>query len=292
MDYRILGPLEVGLDGSPSTVKGRKPRALLALLLLHRNEVVPAERLIDDLWGENPPATAGNTLQVYVSQLRKLIDGGLVREGPGYSLQVAPDGLDAERFERLAGEAASALDRRAYAEASKLLDEAFALWRGSPLVDVQYESFAQAEITRLGELRLAALEARIEAELGLGRHDQVVGEVEALVAENPLRERLRGQLMLALYRSGRQADALEAYQEARHVLLDELGLEPGPELRELEQAILRQEEALAPRPLPDSNVPTPVSTLVGRERELEEICSTLRSGEKRLLIAAPVRGDA
>ena len=137
MDYRILGPLEVGLDGSPFTVKGRKPRALLALLLLHRNEVVPAERLIDDLWGENPPATAGNTLQVYVSQLRKLIDAGLVREGPGYSLRVEPDGLDAERFERLAGEAASALDRRAYAEASKLLDEAFALWRGSPLVDVQ-----------------------------------------------------------------------------------------------------------------------------------------------------------
>ena len=283
MDYRILGSLEVGPDGSQITVKGRKPRALLALLLLHRNEVVPAERLIDDLWGEDPPATAANTLQVYVSQLRKLVDGGLVREGPGYSLQVEPDQLDAERFEHLVGEAASALGRRAYVEASELLVEALALWRGPALVDVQYESFAQAEITRLEELRLAAIEGRIEAELGLGHHDQVVGELEALVAENPLRERLRGQLMLALYRAGRQADALEAYQEARRVLLDELGLEPGPELRELEQAILRQEEALSPRPLPDSNVPTPVSTLVGRDRELAEICSTLRGGETRLL---------
>jgi predicted ATPase/DNA-binding SARP family transcriptional activator len=283
MDYRILGPLEVGLDGSAFTVKGRKPRALLALLLLHRNEVVPAERLIDDLWGENAPATAANSLQVYVSQVRKLVEGELVREGRGYRLQVEPDRLDAERFERLSAEAASALGRRAYAEASELWLEALALWRGPPLVDVQYEAFAQAEIARLGELRLAAIEGRIEAELGLGRHDQVVGELEALVAENPLRERLRGQLMLALYRAGRQADALEAYQEARRVLLDDLGLEPGPELRELEQAILRQEEALSPRPLPESNIPTPVSTLVGRDRELEEICSTLRSGERRLL---------
>ncbi|HMI99837.1 MAG TPA: BTAD domain-containing putative transcriptional regulator [Gaiellaceae bacterium] len=283
MNYRILGPLELGHDGSPSFVKGRKPRALLALLLLHRNEVVPAERLIDDLWGENAPATASNTLQVYVSQLRKLVEDGLVREGPGYRLRVEPDQLDAERFERLADEGAAALDRRAYAEASALLVEGLALWRGPALVDVHYESFAQVEITRLEELKLAALEGRIEAELGLGHHGQVVGELEALVAENPLRERLRGQLMLALYRAGRQADALEAYTEARRVLIDDLGLEPGPELRDLEQAILRQEEALAPRPLPESNVPTPVSTLVGRERELEEICSTLRGGQVRLL---------
>ncbi len=283
MEYRILGPLEIGLNGSSFTIKGRKPRALLALLLLHRNEVVPAERLIDDLWGENPPATAANTLQVYVSQLRKVVEDELVRDGPGYSLQVEPDGLDAERFERLAGEAASALGRGAYVDASDLLVEALALWRGPPLVDVHYESFAQAEITRLEELRLAALEGRLEADLGLGRHSQVVGELEALVAENPLRERLRGQLMLALYRMGRQADALEAYKDARHVLLDELGLEPGPELRELEQAILRQEESLSPRPLPEGNVPTPVSTLVGRDRELDQICTTLRGGETRLL---------
>ena len=283
MEYRILGPLEVGPDGSVPAFKGRKPRALLALLLLHGNEVIPAERLIDDLWGENPPATAANTLQVYVSQLRKLVGDDLVRDGTGYSLQVAPDALDAERFERLTGEAASALGRQDYAEASELLVEALALWRGPALVDVHYESFAQGEITRLEELRLAALESRLEADLGLSRHDQVVGELEALVAEHPLRERLRGQLMLALYRMGRQADALEAYQDARRVLLDELGLEPGPELRELEQAILRQEESLSPRPLPESNVPSPISTLVGRDLELEEICSTLRGGEVRLL---------
>ena len=137
--------------------------------------------------------------------------------------------------------------------------------------DLRYDSFAQGEIARLEELRLAAVEDRIEAELGLGRHDQLIGELEALVAEQPTRERLRGFLMLALYRAGRQADALEAYREAREVLLDELGLEPGPELRELEQAILRQDEALSRRPLPQSNVPVPVSTLVGRQRELEEI---------------------
>src|SRR6186997_1253879 len=244
MEYRILGPLEIGLNGSSFTIKGRKPRALLALLLLHRNEVVPAERLIDDLWGENPPATAANTLQVYVSQLRKLVEGELVRDGPGYSLQVEPDGLDAERFERLAGEAASALGRGNYVEASELLVEALALWRGPPLVDVHYESFAQAEITWLEELRLAALEGRLEADLGLGRHDQVIGELETLVAENPLRERLRGQLMLALYRSGRQAEALKAFRQARETLVEELGIEPSPDLQRLEQSILRQDEEL------------------------------------------------
>ena len=136
MEYRILGPLEIGLNGSSFTIKGRKPRALLALLLLHRNEVVPAERLIDDLWGENPPATAANTLQVYVSQLRKVVEDRAGQGWPGYSLQVEPDGLDAERFERLAGEGASALGRRAYVEAAELLVEALALWRGPPLADV------------------------------------------------------------------------------------------------------------------------------------------------------------
>src|SRR5437870_6105982 len=175
MEYRILGPVEVGLDGPPFTVKGRKPRALLALLLLHRNETVPTEQLIDDLWGEKAPATAANTLQVYVSQLRKLVADALVTEGPGYLLRVEPDELDAERFERLAHEAATALGRRSYGEASELLHEALALWRGPVLTDVRYESFAQPEIARLEELRLAAIEDRLEAELGLGRHDQKIG---------------------------------------------------------------------------------------------------------------------
>ena len=283
MEFRILGPLEVGLGGPPFTVKGRKPRALLALLLLRPNETIPPERLIDDLWGEEPPATAGNTLQVYVSQLRKLVEDRLARQGGGYLIRVEPGELDAEVFERLATEGSSALGRRSYAEAAELLAEALALWRGPALADVRYETFAQAEIGRLEELRLVATEDRVEAELGLGRQERLVGELEALVAEHPLRERLRGLLMLALYRSGRQADALDAYRAAREALVDELGLEPGPELRELEQAILRQDESLSRRPLPESNVPVPVSTLLGRDAALAEICSILRSGEARLL---------
>ena len=283
MEFRILGPLEVGLEGPPFAAKGRKPRALLALLLLHRNKTVPAERLIDDLWGESPPATAANTLQVYVSQLRKLVEDRLVREGPGYRLHVEPGELDAERFEGLAGEGASALASRSYAKASERLLEALGLWRGPALVDVQREPFAQPEITRLEELRLVAIEDRLQAELGLGRDHELVPELEALVSEYPVRERLSGLLMLALYRAGRQADALDAYREARRVLVDDLGLEPGRELRELEQAILRQDESLARRAMPESNVPAPVSSLVGRGRELEEICGTLKSDDVRLL---------
>jgi len=283
MEFRILGPLEVGLDGPPFAAKGRKPRALLALLLLHRNKTVPAERLIDDLWGESPPATAANTLQVYVSQLRKLVEDRLVREDPGYRLHVEPGELDAERFEGLAGEGASALASRSYAKASERLLEALGLWRGPALVDVQREPFAQPEITRLEELRLVAIEDRLQAELGLGRDHELVPELEALVSEYPVRERLSGLLMLALYRAGRQADALDAYREARRVLVDDLGLEPGRELRELEQAILRQDESLARRAMPESNVPAPVSSLVGRGRELEEICGALKSDDVRLL---------
>ena len=284
MEFRILGPVEVGLGGPPFAVKGRKPRALLALLLLRPNELIPPERLIDDLWGEEPPATAGNTLQVYVSQLRKLVSDRLVRERSGYMLRVEPGELDAEVFERLAGEGSAALGRRSYGEAAEQLAEALGLWRGQALADVRYESFAQAEIARLEELRLVATEDRVEAELGLGRQDRLVGELEALVAEHPLRERLRGLLMLALYRSGRQADALDAYRAAREALVEELGLDPGPELRDLEQAILRQDESLSRRPLPESNVPVPVSTLVGRDAELAEIRSLLGDGgEARLL---------
>ena len=287
MKFRILGPVEVELDGPLVSTKGRKPRALLGLLLLHRNEPVAPEQLIDDLWGESAPATAANTLQVYVSQVRKIVSDRLRTEGGAYRLRVEPDELDAERFERLAGEGATALGRKAYGEASELLGEALALWRGPALADLRYESFAQAEIARLEELRLVAVEDRIEAELGLGRHDQLVGELESLVAEHPVRERLRGLLMLALYRAGRQADALEAYRQARETLLDELGLEPGPALRELEQAILRQDEALSRRPLPKSNVPVPVSSLVGRQRELDEITSVLHGDSRVLTLTGP-----
>jgi predicted ATPase/DNA-binding SARP family transcriptional activator len=287
LEYRILGPIEVELDGPPLSVKGQKPRALLALLLLRRNEPVPAEMLIEDLWGDKAPATAANTLQVYVSQLRKIVADRLTREGAAYRLRVEPAELDAERFEQLAEEGDAALRRRSYRESAELLGRALALWRGPALADLRYDSFAQGEIARLEELRLAANENRIEAELGLGRHDQAIGELEALIAEQPSRERLRGLLMLALYRAGRQADALEAYRQARQTLLDELGLEPGPELRELEQAILRQDDALSRRPLPQSNVPVPASSLVGRRRELDEITSALRGDRRVLTLTGP-----
>ena len=168
-----------------------------------------------------------------------------------------------------------------------MLAEALALWRGPALADMRYDAFAQGEIGRLEELRLAAVEDRIEADLGLGRHDQLVGELESLVAEHPTRERLRGLQMLALYRAGRQADALDAYRQAREALLEELGLEPGPELKDLEQAILRQDEALSRRPLPESNVPVPASSLVGRQRELDEITTALRDGTRVLTLTGP-----
>src|SRR6266508_618010 len=248
MDYRILGPLEAEREDRPLAVTGRKPRALLALLLLHPNETVPTDRLIDDLWGERPPATAANTLQVYVSKLRKLLADRLVTEGAGYALRVEPDELDAARFERIAEQGRAALTQRSYGEAAERLHEALALWRGPALADLRYEPFAQAEITRLEELRLAAVEDRIEAELFLGRHDQLVAD-----------------------------------RVARDVLVGQRGREPGPELRELEQAILRQDESLARRPLPASNLPVPASTLVGRARELGEICDRLRRGEVRLV---------
>ncbi|MEP6909195.1 MAG: BTAD domain-containing putative transcriptional regulator [Actinomycetota bacterium] len=285
MDYRILGPLEVALDGDGHTAefKGRKPRTLLVLLLLHANENVSAEQLVDDLWGEKAPATAANTLQVYVSQLRKLVGDRLSTAGSGYSLRVEADELDVALFERLADEAAEAFARNAHGEAHELADRALALWRGQALADVQYEPFARPEILRLDELRLATVENRIEAALNLGRHDQAIGELEGLVVEHPARERFRALLMLALYRAGRQADALETYREARRYLLDELGLEPGPELRDLEQAILRQDEGLTSRPLPEGNVPIPISTRVGRDRELEEVSGALRAGNTRLL---------
>ena len=194
---------------------------------------------------------------MYVSQVRKIVADRLKTEGGAYRLRVEPDELDAERFERLAGEGAMALGKKSYGEAAELLIEALALWRGPALADLRYDSFAQGEIARLEELRIAALEDRIEAELGLGRQEQLIGELEALVAEHPLRERVRALLMLALYRAGRQAEALEAYRQARETLLEELGLEPGPELRDLEQAILRQDETLSRRPPPESNIPVP-----------------------------------
>lgn len=253
MEFRILGPLEVWSDERRVSLGGSKQRMLLALLLLHRNEVVSIDRLVEELWAGRPPATAVKIVQVYVSQLRKALGGRrssrdaedvLVTRAPGYLLRVGPQELDADRFERLVEEGRRVLGAGSPRLATRTLLEALALWRGPALADFAYESFAQLEIGRLEELHLSALATRIDADLELGRHEELVGELEALVAENPLRERLRGQLMLALYRSGRQADALEVYRQTRGLLHGELGLDPGRALQSLERSILLQDPAL------------------------------------------------
>jgi DNA-binding SARP family transcriptional activator len=252
MEFRILGPLEVWNEGGEVALGGPKPRALLAVLLVHPNEVVPADRLIDELWGEDSPERAAAALRVNVSRLRKALpEDVLTTRSPGYIVRVEPDELDLHRFERLVDEGRSLLARGLAADASKRVREALLLWRGPALADFAYETFAQTAITRLEEIRLAAVELRVAADLALGRHDELVGELESLVGEQPLRERLRLYLMTALYRSGRQAEALDAYQDARRALVDELGIDPSPALQELEQAILRQDPSLdveAPRP--------------------------------------------
>ena len=239
MQFRILGPLEVA-DGDRLIPLAGAQRSVLALLLLSANEVVSADRLISELWGDEAPESGRTALQVRVSQLRKALggDGGrIATRAPGYLVRVDRDELDLYCFERLVSEADGAEPARAAAK----LREALGLWRGAPLVDLSYASFAQAAIRRLEELRLAALEKRIAAELELGRHAELVGELEMLVEEYPLREHLHAQLMVALYRCGRQGDALAAYQNARRVLVEQLAVEPSAPLRQLQQAILRQE---------------------------------------------------
>jgi DNA-binding SARP family transcriptional activator len=233
MDYGILGPLEVRLaDGRLLDLGGQKQRTLLGLLLLQANEVVSSERLIDALWEGTPPETAQKALQVHVSQLRKLLGKArLETRPPGYLLRVEPDELDVGRFVEL--------------QQQGRLRDALALWRGPPLAEFAFQRFAQIEIERLDELRLACLEERIEGDLAAGLDADLVGELNVLVREHPLREHLRCQLMLALYRSGRQAEALETYQAARRELVDELGIEPGRPLRALHQAILNQRNRCA-----------------------------------------------
>ena len=225
---------------------GPKQRALLALLVLQRGKAVSRDRLIDALWGETPPRAAKKTVQVYVSRLRKTLGDGLLQtRAGGYALALTPDQLDSDRFEQMLKEGRELLASGDPERASATLREALSLWRGAPLADLTYEAFAASEIRRLEDSRIAALEDRIKADLQLGREAELEPELEALVREHPLRERLRAQLMLALYRSGRQVEALTAYQELRRARVDELGLEPSPALQELEQAMLRQDPALA-----------------------------------------------
>ena len=245
MEFRILGALDV-VEGERSLpLGGARQRALLAILLTRANEVVSRDTLVDELWGGEPPDTARNTLQGYISHLRKAVGADvLVTRAPGYVVRVEPDQLDLHRFERLLDEARTMSDAGGHDEAGRLLREALKLWRGPALADFAYEPFAQGVIARLEELRLVGLERRIAADLAVGRHSELVGELELLISKQPLREGLRGQLMVALYRSGRQAEALEAYQDARRALVDELGIDPGPSLQRLERAILRQDPSL------------------------------------------------
>lgn len=274
MEFRILGPLEVRSESGMVMLGGVKPRAVLAVLLMHANESVHAERLALALWGEDAPASAVKTLQVYVSRLRKALgdDEALVRTPAGYCLRVRADELDAERFARLVEDGRRALDAGEAEHAAVVLRQALALWRGPALAELAFEPFAQAEIARLQEQRLSALEMRVEADLAAGRHAALVGELRQSVAANPTRERLAGQLMLALYRCGQQADALEAFHAARRVLVEEIGVEPGPELRRLQEAILHQDVSLERRTAmsapPQELDAGAAPTLVGREAEL------------------------
>lgn len=282
MEFRLLGPLEVTLEHGAADVGTGKRRALLAHLLIHANQVVSAERLIDELWGEHPPATAAKSVQVYVSQLRKALQANgevLATRGSGYVINVAPDQLDAHLFEQRLATAQQALADGDPPTAAHAAGSALELWRGPALFDFAYESFAQTEAARLDELRLVALETRIEAELELGRHSRVASELESLVAEHPLRERFRELLMLALYRCGRQSQALETYREGRRLLLEELGIEPSTELRDLEQKILMHSEELsAPRPVKRHRPERPRSSAVDTREDRR-----LRGG--RLIVA-------
>ena len=249
MEARILGPLEVLVEGRNVEIRGGKQRELLAVLIINAGEIVPTDRLIDELWGEAPPTSALKTLQALVSRLRTSLgtaSRAIETRGHGYRLRLERGDIDADVFRKGLEDGRTALARGDAETASETLREALALWRGPALAEFRYQDFAQAEIARLDELRLAAQEEWIEAELALGRHDELIVELEGLVEKHPLRERARGELMLALYRAGRQAEALQTYQRGRHLLSEELGLDPSESLQRLQRQILEQDPALAP----------------------------------------------
>jgi DNA-binding SARP family transcriptional activator/streptogramin lyase len=283
LEFRILGPLEVVRGGQPLPLGSPKQRALLGLLLLHANEPVRRERLIEDLWGDAAPKTVNAVLSVYLSRLRRLlVEGGgeqlLLTQAAGYALSVRPERLDARRFEALLEGGQRELAGGDAEGAAATLREALALWRGAPLADLSFEPFTQTEIARLEELRLTALETRIEADLALGRQDSLVAELETLVAAHPFREGPRAQLMLALYRSDRQAEALETYRRARRTFSDELGIEPGPRLHALERAILRHDSSL--------EAPGPVTQPAREEASIPTVREWPRLGSRRAVALA------
>ena len=274
-DFRILGPLEVVDETGTLLLGGLKQRAVLALLLLEAPKAVSTDRLIDSLWAEQPPRTASTSLQNFISQLRKTLGADvLVTKPPGYALAITPDQVDLTRFRHLIATARATTEP---VQRATMMREALDLWRGAPLADFEFEPFAQSEIARLKEERLAVIEERIDADLEAGRHAEIVGEVEALVDRHPTRERLRAHLMLALYRSGRQAEALGVYQDARRTLVDELGIEPGRDLQQLHGEILRQDAGLR---APDSAPPA--------EDHFDEVLRTLLEGRLVAVLGAEV----
>ena len=277
MEFRILGPLEVVDADRSVSLGGVRQRALLALLLTRSNEVVSTDRLVDQLWGAQPPKTALNTIQYYVSQLRKSLGADrIVTRPPGYLIRVGPGELDLMRFEALLEQ-----------DDVGALREALGLWRGPALADLVFEPFAQGETGRLEELRLVALERRIDLDLADGRDAELVGELEALIAEHPLRERLRGQVMLALYRGGRQAEALAAYQSARGTLVESLGIEPGPALQELERAILRHDPSLLARGSGEVAAPERQRSVIVASIDVDALDSVLAIAEPLARSALP-----
>jgi len=296
VEFRILGPLEVEGAAGEIQLSGGKQRALLTLLLLNVNEVVPAGRLIDLLWADGAPAVAAKALQVHVSRLRRALGlEDVVQTRPGgYLLALDAESFDLLRFEKLAASGRDLLAKGDIPAATDALADALALWRGAPLAEFASEPFARPEIDRLEELYLGTIEARLDADLALGGHTALVGELEGLVARHPLRERLRGQLMLVLYRCGRQAEALQAYRDARRALVDELGIEPGKALQELEQAILRHDPALdAPGPAAARPGRRAAGIFVGRESELAELSQALDdavAGRGRLFLVSGESG--
>jgi predicted ATPase/DNA-binding SARP family transcriptional activator len=294
-ELRVLGPLELVGEGGVVALSGQKHRSLLVALALAEGRACSADSLVEALWGETPPPSARKLLHVYVSQLRKVLPAGLavVTRSAGYALDFAGASVDAERFEQLVEEARDALDAGNPALAASLAEQALGLWRGPAYADVAYEDFAQGEAERLEELRLVASETRLDAQLRLGRHDEVLGEILAVADGHPLRERVQELAMLALYRSGRQVDALERYASHRRRLDDELGLEPGQRLRELQRRILQQDVALhvTAAPVATASLPEPPNRLVGREPELEALTDLLARRAARLLVLTGAGGS-
>ncbi|HJU47382.1 MAG TPA: BTAD domain-containing putative transcriptional regulator, partial [Gaiellaceae bacterium] len=294
-ELRVLGPLEIAADGAALPLPGRKHLRLLAALAAADGHACSLDALADAVWGASPPASARKLLQLYVSQLRKVVPEGTIRTSEsGYALDLDGGSIDAERFEQLAQDAADALAGDNPALTASLAERALALWRGPAYADVMYEDFARAQAERLEELRLGLLEDRLDAQLRLGRHEAVLPDVLALAARQALRERLQALAMLTLYRMGRQTEALDRYAELRRRLDDELGLEPGPQLRDLQQRILRQDPALDPpsaSAVSKSPLPVPPNRLVGRGRELAQLREILARRDSRLLVLTGAGGS-